>query len=91
MATLGVAMFFMEKYGFTAAPLVLGLILGPIAEANFIQGSMIAGAGDGPATYFLTGGLNIFLITLVVASIAYSVWVSRDRPSSEASQREAAK
>ena len=47
MATLGVAMFFMEKYGFTAAPLVLGLILGPIAEANFIQGSMMAGAGDG--------------------------------------------
>jgi len=88
MAALGVAMYFLEKYGFSAAPLVLGLILGPIAESNYIQGSLIAGAGDGRAVYFLTGGLNFFLISLVVASVAYSVWVSRSRPSSEDSARE---
>ncbi len=88
MAALGVAMYFLEKYGFSAAPLVLGLILGPIAESNYIQGSLIAGAGDGRAVYFFTGGLNFFLISLVVASIAYSVWVSRSRPSSEDSARE---
>lgn len=75
MAALGVGMFFLERFGFTAAPLVLGLILGPIAEANFIQGSMIANATDGMAPYFLTGLLNIVLIALVVASIAYSVWM----------------
>ena len=75
MATLGVMMFFLERFGFSAAPLVLGLILGPIAEANFIQGSMIANATDGMAPYFLGGGLNILLIAIVVASIAYSVWM----------------
>lgn len=75
MATLGVMMFFLERFGFSAAPLVLGLILGPIAEANFIQGSMIANATDGMARYFLGGGLNILLIAIVVASIAYSVWM----------------
>ncbi len=73
MASLGVMMFFLERFGFSAAPLVLGLILGPIAEANFIQGSMIANATDGLAPYFFGGALNIVLIAIVIASIAYSV------------------
>ena len=63
-------MYFLERFGFSAAPLVLGLILGPIAEANFIQGGMIADATVGKASYFLSGGLNIFLIAVVIASIA---------------------
>ena len=75
MAALGVMMYFLERFGFSAAPPVLGLILGPIAEANFIQGSMIANATDGLGTYFLSGTLNIVLIAVVVASIAYSVWM----------------
>ncbi|SPJ28965.1 tripartite tricarboxylate transporter permease [Falsiruegeria mediterranea] len=74
MACLGVMMFFLERYGFSAAPLVLGLILGPIAEANFIQGSMIANASVGMGPYFLGGPLNIFLMVVVAASVAYSVW-----------------
>ncbi len=75
MACLGISMFFLERFGFSAAPLVLGLILGPIAEANFIQGSMIADATVGKGIYFMTGGLNLFLIAVVLASIAYSVWM----------------
>ena len=72
MASLGVMMYFLERFGFSAAPLVLGLILGPIAESNFIQGSMIATATDGLAPYFLTGTLNLFLIAVVILSILYS-------------------
>ncbi len=75
MAALGIMMYFLERFGFSAAPLVLGLILGPIAEANFIQGSMIANATDGMVPYFLTGTLNLFLIAVVLASVAYSVWM----------------
>ena len=67
-------MYFLEKFGFSAAPLVLGLILGPIAEANFIQGSLIANAQDGLWLYFFTGALNMFLVALVIASIGYSFW-----------------
>ena len=74
MIVLGVAMYFLEKFGFTAAPLVLGLILGPIAESNFLQGSLIAGAQDGAVVYFLTGTLNLFLIALVLASVGYAFW-----------------
>ena len=72
MASLGVMMYFLERFGFSAAPLVLGLILGPIAESNFIQGSMIATATDGLAPYFFTGPLNLFLIAVVVLSVLYS-------------------
>jgi putative tricarboxylic transport membrane protein len=75
MGALGLAMYFLERFGFSAAPLVLGLILGPIAEASFIQGSMIANATVGTGSYFFTGWLNGLLIMIVVASIAYSVWM----------------
>ena len=75
MMTLGTAMFFLERFGFSAAPLVLGLILGPIAEANFVQGSMIANATSSLGAYFFTGLLNLTLIAVVVASIGYSVWM----------------
>ena len=76
MLVLGIGMYVLEKFGFSAAPLVLGLILGPIAGDNFITGSTIAAAQDGPWVYFFTGPLNIFLIVLVVASIAYSFWTN---------------
>ena len=75
MAALGTGMYFLERFGFSAAPLVLGLILGPIAEANFIQGSMIANATDGLVPYFLTGTLNLTLIVIVILSVVYSVWM----------------
>ncbi|WP_103765023.1 tripartite tricarboxylate transporter permease [Roseovarius confluentis] len=75
MAALGTGMYFLERFGFSAAPLVLGLILGPIAEANFVQGAMIANATSSMAGYFFTGALNLTLITIVLASIAYSVWM----------------
>ena len=74
MLGLGVGMFFLEKFGFSAAPLVLGLILGPIAESNFTTGSLIAQAQDGAWVYFTTGALNLLLIFLVLASVGYSFW-----------------
>ncbi len=75
MMALGTGMFFLERFGFSAAPLVLGLILGPIAEANFIQGAMIANATSSIGEYFFTGLLNLVLIGTVVASIVYSIWM----------------
>ncbi|MEM7238601.1 MAG: tripartite tricarboxylate transporter permease, partial [Pseudomonadota bacterium] len=86
MACLGIAMYFLERFGYSAAPLVLGLILGPIAEANFTQGALIADATVGRFEYFFSGGLNILLIVLGVASVGYSVFSeirSRRGPGAE--------
>lgn len=72
MAVLGGGMWFLEKYGFSAGPLVLGIVLGPIAEQNFVYGRTIAAAGDGVLPYFFAGTLNVILIAIIVASIAGS-------------------
>ena len=74
MLSLGIMMFVLERFGFSAAPLVLGLILGPIAESNYVTGSQIALAQNGQFAYFFTGTLNIVLILIVVASIGYAAW-----------------
>ena len=69
MFVLGGGMWFLQRYGFSAGPLVLGVVLGPIAESNFVEGRIIAGAGDGVWVYFFSGGLNLFLLALVVVSV----------------------
>lgn len=75
MLILGLGMYVLARFGFTAAPLVLGIILGPIAESNYVQGSLIARAGDGVFAYFFTGPLNLALIALCLASVGYSVFM----------------
>lgn len=74
MMALGTGMFILAKFGYTAAPIVLGVILGPIAERNFLQGRIIANAGDGMVPYFFSGWLNAALILLIVLSIGSSLW-----------------
>ena len=73
MFVIGGAMWFLERYGFSAGPLVLGVVLGPIAEQNFVYGHTIAVAGDGALPYFLGGTLNVVLIGVIIFSILGSV------------------
>ena len=78
MAVLGGGMWFLERYGFSAGPLVLGIVLGPIAEQNFVYGYTIATAGEataieGALPYFFGGVMNITLIILIILSVAGSV------------------
>jgi putative tricarboxylic transport membrane protein len=74
MMTLGIVMYFASKIGFSPSPVVLGIILGPIAETNFLQGQMIAEVGEGSFSYFFGGALNISLVGVVVLSIAYAAY-----------------
>ena len=74
MMALGIMMYFASKFGFGPAPLVLGIILGPIAEDNFLQAKLIGESGDGVFQYFTSGAINMTLIALCVLSIAYSVY-----------------
>ena len=52
MFVLGLIMFFGGKLGFGPAPLVLGIILGPIAEDNFLQGQLIGQSSGSAFAYF---------------------------------------
>lgn len=74
MFALGTLMYVGRKFGFSPAPVVLGIILGPIAEDNYLKGKMIADTDVGALTYFFTGKINIIVILLCAASIAYSIY-----------------
>lgn len=74
MLCLGSLMYIGNKFGFSAAPVVLGIILGPIAEDNFLKGKLIADTDVGAFSYFFTGPMNIIIILLCAASICYSIY-----------------
>jgi len=74
MFSLGTLMYIGRKFGFSAAPVVLGIILGPIAEDNFLKGKLIADTDVGAFAYFFTGPMNITIILLCAASIGYSIY-----------------
>ena len=74
MFGLGLIMWIGSRFGFSPAPVVLGIILGPIAESNFIKGSMIAQTDLGMFRYFFTGGINMFIMGLVALSLGWSFY-----------------
>lgn len=74
MFSLGTLMYIGNKFGFSAAPVVLGIILGPIAEDNFLKGKLIADTDVGAFSYFFTGTMNVVIIVLCAASIGYSIY-----------------
>ncbi len=75
MLVLGTGMYYAARIGFSAAPLVLGLILGQLTETNFLQGRLIAGE-DG-WSYFFQGSINKIVIVLCILSIAYAIYSER--------------
>jgi putative tricarboxylic transport membrane protein len=82
MVILGAAMYVLQKYKFSAAPIALGFILGPIAEEGLLQGIRVGEANGSVLQFFFTGGWNISLFVLVIVTIAFSIWQTmQKRPS----------
>ncbi len=73
MFSVGIVMYIASKFGFSPAPVVMGLILGRIAENSFLKGMLIASAGEGFLKYFFTGWINITTIVLCIVSILFGV------------------
>lgn len=67
MVLFGVLGYLFEKGGIPLAPVVLGIVLGPIVERNFMQ-SVIKTNWD--LTQFFTRPISAVLIVLVVLAIA---------------------
>jgi TctA family transporter len=68
MLALGVLGYLLERSGFPLAPVVLGLVLGPIVEKNFMQ-SVIKTNWD--LTQFLTRPISATLLVLTVLVLVY--------------------
>lgn len=68
MAVMGVLGYALERGGFPLAPVVLGLVLGPVVEKNFMQ-SVIKTNWD--LTQFLTRPASAILMILTVLVMMY--------------------
>ena len=74
-ATLGVLGFLMMKLGFSLAPIVLGLILGPMAEEGFRRSFIIAEAEQASVFLMFFGRpICMILIAVVVLMIGTAFW-----------------
>jgi putative tricarboxylic transport membrane protein len=83
MVAFGVVGFYLESQRVPVAPLILGLILGPMVEENLRTGLIKTGGSFGP---FLTRPISLVLWLLLVASFA-GPWIARQlrRPAPSSS------
>lgn len=72
---LGVFGYVLVKARFPLPPVVLGIILGPLAEKNVARAAAIANARDMSLfEYFLTSPISIAFMVLSALSIAVTAW-----------------
>lgn len=70
MVIIGVAAHALRKAGFMPGPIVLGLILGPIAEQGLSQSLLMGRAAGSIAGVFFTRPISLILIALTLISAA---------------------
>lgn len=70
MVATGLIAHVLRKAGFLPGPIVLGLILGPIAEQGLLQSILMGRARGSLMVVFFTRPISIVLIALTAASIA---------------------
>lgn len=71
---VGFVGFLMRRYGFPVAPVIIGLILGPLAEEQFRRALMIS---QGDASVFFTHPLSLFFLVAAVAVFAFPALMRR--------------
>ena len=69
----GIVGLIMMRFGFPAAPMILGLILGPIAEQNLNRALLIT---HNDWTIFFTRPISLAFILVMFASIVFTIYSS---------------
>ncbi len=64
--TMGIMGFFMRRFDFPTAPIIIGMILGPMAEQSFRQAMTIS---NGDLSIFVTKPLSLTLLLLALAAV----------------------
>ena len=80
MVVLGLMAWVLGRFGYTASPIVLGLILGTIAESGFVQGYLIGNARGNAFTEFFTRPLSVGIIAFILLTLFYPLVKSRMLP-----------
>lgn len=71
MIILGSIGWVLNRFGFTASPIVLGLILSRIAEQGFVQGWIIGSAAGNPIAGFFVRPISFLLVVIVLLTLFY--------------------
>lgn len=66
MFLFGILAYLMEEMGYPIAPLVIGIILGPMADANLRRALIVS---QGSITPFFTRPIALALLTLIIFSL----------------------
>ena len=69
MLALGILAWSIGRFGFPAAPIVLGLLLGPIAEQGFSQALIIGNAKNDVFGIFFGRPVSMIIIGFIVATL----------------------
>jgi putative tricarboxylic transport membrane protein len=79
MLVLGVVGWVLSRAGFGPAPIVLGVVLGAIAEQGFVQAWLIGGAQGNLLGMFFGRPISLAIIALIVLTLAYPLFAARWR------------
>lgn len=77
MVVLGAFAWAALGYGFEPSPIVLGLILGPIAEQGFVQGWLIGTAAENLAGEFFGRPISMTIIAFTALTLLWPIWSDR--------------
>jgi putative tricarboxylic transport membrane protein len=82
MFVLGILAWILNRFGFTPSPIVLGLVLGQIAEQGFVQSYLIGNAQQAVLGMFFGRPISIAIILAAVVTLLYplaSAWLAGRR------------
>ena len=79
MLGLGVFGWVVGRFGFAASPIVLGLILGPIAEQGFVQGWTIGAATNNLVGMFFGRPISQGIIAFTLMTLLLPLYTARRR------------
>lgn len=67
----GLIGWILSRFGYTPAPIVLGLILGPLAEQGFVQAWMIGSATDNRLGMLFGRLISLAILALAILTLLY--------------------
>ncbi len=77
MICLGIFGWIVGRFGFAASPIVLGLILGPIAEQGFVQSWIIGSATENLTGMFFGRPISQAIVAFTLLSLFYPLYAAR--------------
>lgn len=73
MLAFGVMGYVLSRNGYPMAPIVLGAILGPLAESSFRQGLLIS---QGNVLFFFSSPISLVLVAIIISILTLPVFRS---------------